>query len=74
MNKGASGSLSGLGGGLGLGGLSGIVQRLLLLQGIRDLSGVAKEVKVLADSLLRGRAAAECVVVEGILRLVEAVA
>ena len=52
----------------GLGGLSGIVQRFLLLQRVRDLGSVSEKVKVLAHSLLRDRTgASKRVVVECIL-------
>ena len=52
--------------------LAGLVEHLLLLHGARDLGCLAGKVKVLADVLLRGRAiAAERVVVEGVVGVVE---
>jgi hypothetical protein len=55
-------------------GLTSLVEHLLLLHGAGDLRGLAGEVEVLANVLLRSRAGAEGVVVEGIVGLVELVA
>jgi hypothetical protein len=54
--------------------LTGLVQHLLLLQGAGYHGGLASKVKVFADRLLRGRAAAKGVVVEVIGIVVELVA
>lgn len=67
MDEGSGGSLS------GLGGLSGVVQSFFLLQSVRNLSGVAKEIEILAHGFLSDGTTSKCVVVECILRLVKAI-
>jgi hypothetical protein len=50
--------------------LAGLEEHLLLLQDVGDLGGLAREVEVLVDGLLDGRAA-ESVVVEGIVGVIK---
>lgn len=74
VNESACGSRPGLSGLSGLGSLSGIVQRLLLLQDIGMLGSVSEEVKVLSHALLCDGSASKRVVIEGILSFVQPVA
>jgi hypothetical protein len=52
----------------------GLVKHLLLLNRWRNLRCLASEVEVLANRLLRGRAAAKGVVVEDVIRFVKLIA